>query len=200
MIAQSSGDAGDVVRAIRQVIDNCILTEDVDVGDFTSFDLEYFFVKLRARSVNNIVKLSYKDREDEQVYDVEVDLDQIQITEGTGISSIEIAADTVLKLRYPRISMLDDLEGVSDEVEFNFTVMTSCLDKLFYQDQVFDFNDYSTDDVLEFLDDLSTSAYEQIQAFIDTMPQLSHTVSYTNSNGKLVEIRLSTLTDFFMLG
>jgi hypothetical protein len=79
LTAQISGEPQDIINSIKQVINNCIITEGVDVDKVTTFDLEYLFIKIRAKSVNNVITLAYKDLEDEKRYEVEVDLDQIEI-------------------------------------------------------------------------------------------------------------------------
>ena len=54
LIAQASEDKSDIVKAIKQVVQNCIVEDNIDVNDFTTFDLEYFFIKLRSKSVQKI--------------------------------------------------------------------------------------------------------------------------------------------------
>lgn len=201
LIAQSSGDPTDVVKAIKQVVSNCIIDRNVDVENFTTFDLEYFFIKLRAKSVNSIVKLSYKDAEDGNIYDVEVDLDGIEVTGDVETEkNVSTGTDSGIVLRYPKLSIMRDVEGITDPVEFAFAVVASCIDKIYVGDEVHKVSDYSTAEVQEFLDSLDVATYEQIQRFVDQMPKLHYIVSYTNSNGKKVDITLSTLTDFFTLG
>lgn len=200
LIAQSSEDPADIVRSIKQVVGNCIVTEGIDVNDFTSYDLEYFFIKLRSRSVNNIVTLSYKDREDDQIYDVEVDLEQIEV-QGTDINSVIQVDDNIsIKLRHPRVSLIDKMGDVESEVDFNFIVSSSCIEAVYNGDEVLYLKDFSDKEVAQFVDELDPQTFEEIQRFVDNMPRIEHVVSYTNSNGKKIEILLSTLQDFFELG
>ena len=79
LTAQASGEPKDILLALRQVINNCVLTEGIDIEQLTTFDLEYLFIKIRAKSVNNVIKLAYKDLDDEKRYEVEVDLSLIHI-------------------------------------------------------------------------------------------------------------------------
>ena len=71
LIAQQSGNDTEIIRAIKQILVNC-LQDTIDVDSLAVFDLEYLFLKLRAKSVNNIVKLSYRDTEDDTIYDFKV--------------------------------------------------------------------------------------------------------------------------------
>jgi len=201
LIAQSSEDQADIVRAIKQVIGNCIIEPRLNVDDFTTFDLEYFFIKLRAKSVQNVIKLQYRDHDDKQVYDVEVDLESIEIQKFEEFDNkIEITPESGIVLKYPTMKIMDDVENISSPVDFNFAVMQACIDSYYEGDKVFKINEFTRDEIQEFVEGFDIPTYQKMQAFIDSMPRIEHTVSYTNSNDKVVEIKLRTLNDFFSLG
>lgn len=201
LVAQASGEQLDIVRAIKQVISNCIVTPGVDVEEFATFDLEYFFIKIRSKSVQNIVKLSYRDNEDQKVYDVEVNLDDIEVVQQKETSSrIKVDENHFINLKYPRLSLMSQMEQIDNPIDFNFAIMQSCIDTVEYNNEVLHLSDHSIDEAKQYLDSLDVPAYQEIQSFIDAMPQIRHTVSYTNSNGKEISITLNSLTDFFSLG
>ena len=199
--AQSSGEAGDIVRAVKQVVANCILTESVNVDDFTTYDLEYFFIKLRSKSVQNIIKLTYRDRDDDQLYDIEVDLETVEVKQQEEVdSNVKIDDNAGILLRYPRVNILNGAEDIENGVDFNFFILQACIDKIYNNGVTHDPSEFTNEELQEFIDGLAVPVYQQIQKFIDAMPRVEHVVSYTNTNGKKVEIVLKTLTDFFTLG
>jgi hypothetical protein len=201
LIAQSSGESSDIVRAVKQVVANCILTDTVNVDDFTTYDLEYFFIKLRSKSVQNIIKLTYRDRDDEQLYEVEVDLETVEVKQQEEVvGKVEIDEKSGILLRYPRVSILNGAEDVENGVDFNFFILQACIDKIYNDGVTHDPSEFTKEELQAFVDSLSVPVYQQIQKFIDAMPRVEHVISYTNSNGKKVEIVLKTLTDFFTLG
>jgi hypothetical protein len=201
LVAQASDDQTEIVRAIKQVIANCITDPSVDVEKFTTFDLEYFFIKLRAKSVQNIIKLSYKDNEDQQIYDVTVDLNNVEVHTPAEVNSIIQVSDTSsITLKYPQISIMSSVEKINDAVEFNFAIMQACIDKVIDNGVEYVMENFTTIEVQEFLDSLDVQTYQKIQEFIEAMPRVEHTVSYTNSLGREVKIVLRNLTDFFTLG
>jgi len=201
LIAQAGGDQADIVRAIQQVISNCVVTEGVDVENFTTFDLEYFFIKLRSKSVQNVIELQYKDNEDQKIYTVEVDLDQVEVVKDKEANSkVVITSSSGLNLRYPRLSIMDDVKDLDNAVDFNFAIMQACIETIYDGDTVYNPSDFSADELKEYIDSLDVKTYQNIQLFIEAMPRVEHVVQYTNSNGKEVKITLKTLTDFFTLG
>jgi hypothetical protein len=201
LIAQASDDQADIIRAIKQVISNCITDHSVDVNQFTTFDLEYFFIKLRAKSVQNLITLSYRDNEDQKIYDVQVNLDDIEVVrDRESINVIDVTPSSKITLKYPQISVMDAVKDIDDAVDFNFAIMQACIDTIEDNGNVYKTEDFSREEVQQFLDSLDVNSYQGIQKFIEAMPRLEHTITYTNSNGKVVSIVLKTLTDFFTLG
>lgn len=201
LTAQTTSDVADMLRAIKQVIQNCILTPNVDVDAFTTFDLELFFIRLRARSVNNIVKLSYKDNEDDLVYDVEVDLDEVNISRSEDVSdTIQVSDSIGIKLRYPRVDITDKVSDVENMTDFTFELIKNCIDCIYTDDEVFKATDYTAEELEDFISDLDVATFEKIQAFFNSIPKVEHTVTYTNSLGNERRITLRNLQDFFSLG
>jgi len=201
LVAQQSQSQIDVINAIKQVINNCITTENVNVNDFATFDLEYFFIQLRSKSVNSIVKLSYKDNEDNKVYDFEVDLESIEVKRGVEAPSEIKLNDTInLFLRYPRLEAMSTLADAEDPADFTFALIKSCLNKIVDGDKEYIFSDSSNEEVEEFLNALDVKTYEQINKFFDSLPKLEHVLTYTNETGREVKIKLDSLNDFFALG
>lgn len=201
LIAQSANDISETLRAIKQVISNCITTPNVDINTFTTFDLEYFFLKLRSKSVNNVVSLSYRDSQDDEVYTFDVDLEDIEVTMPTGVKPVIQVNDSIgIKLRYPTVNVTDSVSGVDNITDFTFELMKSCIDVIFTDEEVFKASDYTPKEIEEFLDDLDVSTFDQIQAFFNDMPKIEHVITYTNKQGNERKITLNGLQDFFALG
>ena len=59
LMANQSEDMKETLNSIKQIVKNCVI-DDIDVDEIPTFDLEYLFLNLRARSVNDVVNLSYK--------------------------------------------------------------------------------------------------------------------------------------------
>jgi hypothetical protein len=201
LIAQASSEPVDIVNAIRQVIHNCILTKEVDVNNFTTFDLEYLFLKIRSKSVNNIITLTYKDLEDEQRYEVEINLDDIEIKETEGHTNrIPITVDTGMIMRYPKADLNNMLTEADEEMDVFFTILEYCIEKVYDNQDVYIFSETSEEERDEFIASLDVETFKKIQDFFATMPKLFYEAKYTNSLGKEKVIQLTTLNDFFTLG
>ena len=199
LIAQQSNDPQDMIFAIKQVLQNCSI-DQVDVDSLTTFDIEYFFIKLRSKSINNVVTLRYRDLEDDKVYDFEVDLEQLEVEYNPDHDmTVQVSDNTLLLLKYPRVSMLSAVKSEND-TDFVFAVLRQCLDKLIKGKEEFSFEGETVEEIDNFILSLDVKSFNKIQAFLDTMPKIRHTIEYTNSLGNERKIVLENLEDFFTLG
>jgi len=202
LIAQTGGDAKEILNAIKQVVNNCIVTEKFDVEKLTTFDLEYIFIKLRSKSVNNVIKLSYRDGEDDEVYDFEVDLDKVEMKMDPEHSNkIKINDEGLgMILKYPRTDMIEKIGKVDTEIDVFFEVLKYCIEKVYDAENVYDTKEYEAKDIEEFIQSLDVNTFKQIQKFFETTPKLYYEMEYKNKLGKDKKIVLQNLTDFFTLG
>ena len=200
LIAQQSGVDTDIIRAIKQVLQLCI-QDKLDIDSLTTFDLEYLFLKLRAKSVNNIVKLAYRDNEDDELYEFELDLDKIEmIFSEENNSKIKINDSVGMTMRYPSASITDRLPEFDSEVELITFFIRNCIDTIYDEENVYVATEYSEEEIDEFLDSLDVNTFDKIRKFFESMPRLYHKIEYTNKMGSKRKIELTNLKDFFMWG
>lgn len=200
LIAQQSENDSDIIRAIKQILANCIQST-LDIDNLAIFDLEYLFLKLRARSVNNIIKLSYKDTEDEKIYDFEFNLDDVEVNVPDQVNSkIEITNDVGMVMKYPTADITDKMGNINNEVELMTFFIVNCIETIYDADNVYPATDYSEKEISEFLDNLDVSTFGKIRGFFESIPRLHHVIKYQNSLGNDREIELTNLKDFFMWG
>ena len=201
LIAQQDGEEKEIIRALKQILQNCIQDTDFNVEDLTTFDLEYMFLKLRAKSVSNIVKLQYQDNEDEKIYDFEIDLDTIEVQfDPKHTDKIQITEDIGMIMKYPSVNIVNDAPQTGNPVDVMDHLIRSCVGKIYDSENVYDVKDYSKEEVNAFLDDLTIDTYDKIREFFDTLPKMYHELNYTNDNGNERKIELTGLRDFFTWG
>jgi hypothetical protein len=186
LIAQQTEEPREVINAIKQVINNCVITEGFDIESLTTFDLEYVFIKLRARSVNNIIKLTYKDNEDDRNYTVDCNLDEVQVIFNPNHNNhIKVTDNISIVMKYPQARLMQSIDPDLSEQEVFFELISHCIDTI-------------VDGAESYL--VSEVPKEEVQEFFQTMPRINHELKYTNSLGNERVIILDNLNDFFTLG
>ena len=200
LMAQQSADEREIVRSIKQIINNCCLNPDINVNELTMVDLEYAFLKLRSRSVNNIVEVKYIDQEDNKNYEFKIDLEDVVITEGQKASNkIDLSNGIGIIMKHLNASIIDEMEEFEDEIDIlNFFVKKSIVE-IYDEETVYPVNEQTDEELQIFIDSIDVKSFDKIREFVDSAPKLSYTIKYTNSLDNEKEIVLDSLRDFFIL-
>ena len=198
LIAQQSDDREDQIDAITQILNNCI-TSPIKIDDLPIFDIEYLFLKIRSKSVNNIIDLRYQDTEDEQVYDFQLDLDEIKIiVPKDKKNTIAITDDIGIVMKYPSFKAMKRFATFdATNPEHTMEIIAKCVDKIYDADTVYPASEYTIEDLKEFISNLRIDQMAKVYEFFEAMPKLTHTFEYTNKTGKDRKIVLEGISDFF---
>lgn len=200
LFAQQSENERDIVLAIKQILQNCIV-DKFDVNTLCTFDLEYMFLKLRSKSVNNVVEVSYRDTEDNEVYDFKIDLDEVEIQIPENVSKkIEITDKIGIMMKYPSITLLDSAPEDASPLEMVEYLVRSCIDQVYDEEDVYFVAEQPKEDVDAFIDSLDVETYEKIRSFFNQLPRMYYKLEYKNSLGNDRLIEMTSLRDFFTLG
>lgn len=196
LIAKASDEPQQKLLVIKQIIENCV-DEKLNINQLPQVDLEYIFLKIRSKSVNNISKIAFRDKDDNKVYSFEIDLDTIEVVEFEGHTNrIEIDKDMGLVMKYPTVQMVERLEG-TNEVDLSWDLIRVCIETVYTAEEVYVFADNTREEQDTFIGNLPVSVFEKINEFFQTMPRLQHNLQYTNEKGETKTIALKGLEDFF---
>ena len=196
LMAKSSDKTEDIVESVKQIIRNCII-DPVDVDQLATFDIEYLFVKLRSKSIGEVVDLVYKDPDTEEEIKFKINLEDVEVKYDPDHSNkIMLNNDVGVVMKYPTLNDVKQVEMESDDENSILNVLINCIDKIFDDEKVY--SDFSKDELIDFIDNLPIESMNEIKKFFDTMPVLIHNVTLTNKNGDTREITLKGLNSFFM--
>lgn len=196
LMAQESGERKDIINVYKQIINNCAI-DPIDVDSMAAVDLEYFFLCLRSKSVSNISKVIIKDAEDEQNYEVEINLDKVEIQKKDNISNnIKLTETVGVILHFPTFSLLSKIEE-SDQMNATFAILRGCIHQIYEGEEVFETANYTTQEMDDFILSLNKTHVEQIQKFFEAMPKLIYNAKYVTKDKVVKDLRIEGLENFF---
>lgn len=196
LLMAQQGNEQDMIDAIKQIINNCCV-EDINVDSLATFDIEYLFLKLRGKSVDNIIELKFRDKEDDKVYDFQINLDEIEITiNEENDPKIEITNEIGMIMKYPNIASTQKMAGIDDQEDVFNKVLISCIDTIYDEESVYPASEHTDEELIEFIEQLDSKSFKKIEKFFDTLPKLSHVLEYENELGHKRRIELNTVQDF----
>ena len=202
VIALESEDTKQITTAIKNVIKSCIQTRGVKVESLPTFDIEYLFLNIRGKSVGEVVEVNLVCPDDnETTVKAEINLDDIQVEKTEGhTNKIKIDNEIMMEMKYPSLDEFIknnfDMTGGSD-MDQSFELIASCIDKIYTADEVWTAADCTKKEIREFLEQMNSSQFKEIENFYTTMPKLSHTLEITNPKTKVTsEVVLEGLASF----
>ena len=204
IMALESEDVKQISSAIKTVLSDCILTRGVKVDDLSTFDIEYLFLNVRAKSVGESVEVNVTCPDDGQTQvQVEIDIDSIKVQKDSKHSRIIKLDDNLsVEMKYPSLSQFveSNFETSMDksDVDKSLDVIISCIGTVFTEDESWSAKDCSKKELTEFVEQMNTKQFKDIEVYFETMPKLSHTIEITNPNTKVKsEVVLEGLASFF---
>lgn len=198
LTAQTSGGKEDMIEAFKQLITNCCL-DDVDVDKMPAFDIEYFFLQLRAKSVSDVIKLSFTE-EDGTKAEAEIKLSDLQVHKPTVSNKIVLSEDQGIGvvLRYPTFSMIEKMADLDDkDPATSLTLFKMIIESIFDADAVYPSEDTSTEELDEFVLSLNNLQVQKIQSFLEDMPYVYIDVEYLVNGVKKFQ-RVRGMENFFV--
>ena len=199
LIALESQDNKQILSSIVDTISSCI-DEDIDLSSLTTFDVEYMFTRIRAKSVGETSKIIVKCSECEADNEHEVQLDQITVDVPDKIQNIQLNDKYTLKLKYPMYSHMTkaDLSENASASETLYFLTLGCLDSLQSEEENFSFKDETKKDTEDFLDSLTSEQFNKIMEFVNNVPSLTHDINFSCTSCNHDNIyTLRGINDFF---
>ena len=203
VLALESEDTKQITTAIKTVLKSCVQTKGIKVEKLPTFDIEYLFLNIRGKSVGEEIEVNITCPDDEKTQvPITIDLDEIKIQRNEEHDKqVKLDDNLMMELKYPSLdefikNNFDFKE--ENQMEQSFDLISTCIDKIYSEEEVWATADCTKKEVKEFLESMNSSQFTDIEKFFETMPKLSHTIKVTNPKTKVEsEVVLEGLASFF---
>ena len=203
VIALESEDNKQITNAIKAVLKSCILSKGIKVESLPTFDIEYLFLNIRGKSVGEDLDVNIICPDDNKTQvPVTISLDEIQVQKDDNhTNKIKLDDSIMMEMKYPSLDQF-----IKNNFDFNdknamdqsFDLIATCIDKIYTEEEVWAAADCTKKEMKDFLEQMNSSQFKEIEKFFETMPKLSHTVKVTNPKTKVEsDIVLEGLASFF---
>ena len=201
MMAMESKSSADITQAVKDIVMECTFNK-VNISNMPMFDVEYIFLSIRSKSVGEVSKLKLLCPDDGKTYaDVELDLNEVKVQVGDDhTNKIELTEDMGLIMKYPTIDSFSET-GIRDINPSNMLdVISTCILQIYEKkgEKTYDPKDQTKKELTEFIEQLNTKQFKDVQKFFETMPKLKHEITVKNPKTKKEnKVTLTGLNDFF---
>ena len=202
IIALESQDQKQIANAVKSIIKSCILSRGIKVEKLSTFDIEYLFLNIRGKSVGEDIEVMVTCPDDGKTQvPMSINIDSIQVKKSDEHNpDIKLDEQFTLRMRYPSLSEFIKSNFTMEDmkVDDTFELIASCVDQVYSEEESWTQEDCTKKELVDFIEQLNSSQFKEIEKFFDTMPKLSHKVKVTNPNTKVEsEIVLEGLLNFF---
>ena len=206
VLALESEDQKQITDAIIQIIGDCLITKNVDVTKLPTFDIEYLFLNVRSKSVGESVEVNITCPDDGKTkVETSINIDDIKVVKSKDHKLIVKLDDKYsMKLKYPSLDQFIEnnfdfeMAEPNESVSAAMSMLSSCIDMIYDEEESWDASESTKEELDEFIDQLNTKQFQQVEEFFRTMPKLSHKLKVTNpQTGVESEVVLEGLASFF---
>ena len=202
IIALESQDQKQIASAVKSILTGCILTKGTKVDKLSTFDIEYLFLNVRGKSVGEQIEVMVTCPDDGKTQvPMSINIDSIKVQKSDNHNAdIKLDDTYTLRMRYPSLNefIKSNFNAEDIKVDDTFELIASCVDQVYSEEESWTQEDCTKKELTNFIEQLNSSQFKEIEKFFDTMPKLAHTVKVTNPNTNVEsEIVIEGLQSFF---
>ena len=197
LMALEGKDEKEMVKAIKQIITQCVATEKFNINKLAMVDLEYLFLNIRGKAVGDVSTISLEHKCGE-VISLDIDLSKVEIVNNKNISDlVNLTDDIMIRLKPPS---LDSVIGAANksQIELVMEIVRECLVEIIQGKDVFSAQDHTKEELDEFLNSLNSGQFQKIQTYYESLPKMKQDIEYTCPKcGETKKETLEGLASFF---
>ena len=204
IMALESEDMKSITDSIVQILSECIQTKRISISELATFDIEYIFLNVRAKSIGEKIEVNVTCPDDRETQvSTEIDLDTIKVHKEKNHSNIiKIDDELSMKMKYPSLEQFVEnnfeFQESNIDVDKSLNMIVSCIDMVYTPEECWSASDCTKKELVEFVEQMNTKQFKQIEKFFETMPKLSHEVVVKNPSTKVEStVTLEGLASFF---
>ena len=201
MIAMESGENKQITSALKDIVRACTFGA-INIDVLPTFDIEYIFLQIRAKSVGEVAKLKIKCPDDKETFaNVELDLTKVEVqVDDKHTNEVKVNDKITMVMKYPTLDTFDpNVDATKLQTDDLFGIIAKSIHEIYDGETVHKSSDYTKEELQEFIESLTSQTFTKVQNFFQTMPRLAHTVEIENPKTKVKsKVVLSGLNDFFV--
>tara|TARA_Y100001980_G_C14446662_1_gene231458 strand:+ start:135 stop:854 length:720 start_codon:yes stop_codon:yes gene_type:complete len=203
ILAMESQDSKQIANAVKDMLGRCILSRGIKVEKLSTFDIEYLFLNIRGKSVGEQIEVMVTCPDDEKTQvPALINIDNIKIKRDENHNpDIKLDDEFTLRMKYPSLNefIKSNFNATGDmNVDDTFDLIASCIDQVYSDEETWSSSECTKKELNDFVEQLNSAQFKEVEKFFETMPKLSHSVKVINPNTKKEnEIVLEGLQNFF---
>ena len=185
-MAMEAKEAETINNVVKDILENCTLTEGIEIDKLPIIDVEFYFINLRAKSVGEIVEARYRcnnevdGKECGNTMEHNLNLLDIKVERDEDISpDIQLTDKLSIRMKYPEFGIVKDSVNIDDETELTFNMLARSIEYIYDGEQFYYANETPIEEMVEFVENLNQQQFEKIEEFFEALPKMSKKIEMT---------------------
>lgn len=186
LMAMEAGDAESIQRSVKTILENCTVTEGIQIESLPIIDVEYYFLHLRAKSVGEIVEAKYRCNNEVDgkpcghIMETEINIDEVKVEKNANIKTdVQVSDSIMVKLKYPDFSFIAESLKFDDLNQLTFHMVAKSIEYIYDGEQYYYANEVPIAELVEFVENLSQPQFAKIEEFFKDLPKLRKELNLT---------------------
>lgn len=194
LTAQESDSVDTMLVTLEEVIRNCV--KDCPAA-MTTFDVEYLFLQIRAKSVGEESRISINCKHCDSPNIITIDLTKAELTNSNTNLKIKLNDKLYVKMRYPSILSVAEMSKDNIENQTQLAISHS-IECVYFGEEVLRTEDTDFKDLEDFVLNRTDEELRKLIEFVENIPtvKLQHDYECRECE-KPNTVVLTSLADFF---
>lgn len=179
LMASESGDDAEIIRTVQQIVNNCILSENIDVSKLPFFDVDYLFIALRAKSVGESIDIKFtcgamvEEKVCGAVFPAKIDIANVETHKPELNNPITLSGKLAIKMKYPTYAAMKTVMDTDSIIDKNIHIIVSSIDQIVDGPKVITLKDISKEELVEFVEGLTKDQFSKLEHWVLNFPSFS---------------------------
>lgn len=177
LLVALNGDIEQQINAVNELVEECTYNK-VSSKTSPSYDIEYLFLQIRAKSVGENIDIVLTCKDCQHKQDAKLDITTVKVNKPLEHKAeVDLGNNLLITMKDPDILELAELREdlTADNI---LKLVAKSIKTIWKGDEMYDSKDYSTEDMVEFVEELSPQHLEKINVFFETLPILRHELDF----------------------
>jgi len=183
LMALESNESSTIQQNVRDILDNCTITEGIDIDSLPIVDVEYYFINLRGKSVGEVVESKYRcnnevnGKECGNIMEKEINLNEIKVeVDETNNPEIQLTNKIVIKMKYPEFGIVRQSMKYKDVTDLTFNMIAESIEYIYDGEQFYYAHEAQPGEMMDFVESMNQEQFLKLEQFFDKLPKLQEIV------------------------
>jgi len=177
LMAAESNDPDEMINVTKQIVNNCILTDKIDLEKLTFYDVDYIFIALRAKSVGDKIEMKYvcnavddQGKTCNESFDAEFDISNVHIIEPVKDLKFDLGSNVIMKMKYPNYTIMKKISDKDSNIDKKIKIIAASMDVVTQGNKVYTRKDFTEQEAITFIENLTEIQFKKLSDFVDDFP------------------------------